>query len=230
MYLAAERGHTETETFRSYNTFSSGENEAGNKQSCGPLYRLNDETLAGGQSIPLAVEEDTLVVLLPLVGGIVTTGAEENENSVEAGQLQLHYKQAGECIEISNPYNEELVNYLQLCLCCKGIQPKHPLTLYFDIKTAPNKLVELFTVMQKDKLVAKACLGKFDGRAEATYRLLSEQNGVMVFVVQGAFEVENRLLESRDGLALWNTATVEMEALSNEGIVLLLEIQLRGLD
>ena len=48
----------------------------------------------------------------------------------------------------------------------------------------------------------------------------------MVFVIHGAFEVENRLLESRDGLAIWNTDRIELEALSNEAILLLLEIKL----
>lgn len=46
----------------------------------------------------------------------------------------------------------------------------------------------------------------------------------MAFVLQGTFEVENRLLEAKDGLALWNTANIELEALSNEAILLLLEV------
>ncbi len=43
------------------------------------------------------------------------------------------------------------------------------------------------------------------------------------FVIQGAFEVANRLLEARDGLGLWSVKEVELEALSNEAIVLVLQ-------
>ena len=224
LYLAAKRGHTETETFRSYNTF--GETKPGKMPSLGSLQRLNDETLAAGRTITVTADVDTLVVLLPLVGGVAVTGANESKTVAEAGQVQLHYKRAGESTMITNPYEEELVNYLQLCFQCRHIQPKQALTLAFDIDGEQNNLVELFTVMQNERLVAKAYIGKLDGRMEATHHLLSETNGVMAFVVQGAFEVENRLLESRDGLAPWNTATVELEALSNDAIILLLEVPL----
>jgi len=47
-----------------------------------------------------------------------------------------------------------------------------------------------------------------------------------IFVLEGAFEAEGRLLHSRDGLALWDTNEIEIEALSNDAIILLIEITL----
>jgi len=44
--------------------------------------------------------------------------------------------------------------------------------------------------------------------------------------LEGAFEVEGRLLHARDGLALWETEKVELEALSNDAIILVMEISL----
>ena len=43
-------------------------------------------------------------------------------------------------------------------------------------------------------------------------------------MIQGAFEVQHRLLKSRDALALWNVVEVEIEALSNEAIIVLIEM------
>lgn len=43
-------------------------------------------------------------------------------------------------------------------------------------------------------------------------------------VLAGAFEVEGRLLHAHDGLALWDTATVELEALSPDALVLVVEL------
>jgi len=40
------------------------------------------------------------------------------------------------------------------------------------------------------------------------------------------FEAEGRLLHERDGLALWDTVEIEMEALSNDAIILLIETTL----
>jgi hypothetical protein len=45
-----------------------------------------------------------------------------------------------------------------------------------------------------------------------------------MFNIQGMFEVQGRLLQTGDGLGLWNEpGDVELEALSNEAIVLLIE-------
>jgi len=35
----------------------------------------------------------------------------------------------------------------------------------------------------------------------------SEQNSLFVFIIQGVFEVQGRLLHARDGLGLWNKQT-----------------------
>jgi hypothetical protein len=39
-------------------------------------------------------------------------------------------------------------------------------------------------------------------------------------------EVQYRLLQAGDGLALWNLAEIEMEALSKEAIILVMEVPL----
>jgi len=46
---------------------------------------------------------------------------------------------------------------------------------------------------------------------------------VYVFVIEGAFEVQNRLLHARDGLSLSSATEVEFEALSNDAMLLILE-------
>jgi redox-sensitive bicupin YhaK (pirin superfamily) len=53
--------------------------------------------------------------------------------------------------------------------------------------------------------------------------LKNKNAGLFVFVIEGAFEVEGRLLHERDSLALWETGKAEMEALSNDAIILVIE-------
>ncbi len=66
---------------------------------------------------------------------------------------------------------------------------------------------------------------KFAGRKEAVYKISRQKNSVFAFVIQGAFEVQGRLLHARDGLGLWDdTNLIELEALSNDAIVLLVEL------
>ncbi|MEO5593159.1 MAG: hypothetical protein ABIR15_06605 [Chitinophagaceae bacterium] len=48
--------------------------------------------------------------------------------------------------------------------------------------------------------------------------------GLFAFVIKGAFEMEGRLPHARDGWALWDTGAAEMKALSNDAIILVIEL------
>lgn len=97
----------------------------------------------------------------------------------------------------------------------------------FDLTGQKNRLIEIFSP------VADACqgsayspvglIGKFAGREEATYQILNP-SGLFAFVIAGEFEVQYRLLQAGDGLALWGLQQVELEALSNDAIILLVEV------
>jgi quercetin 2,3-dioxygenase len=45
-----------------------------------------------------------------------------------------------------------------------------------------------------------------------------------MFVIEGAFEVQNRLLQRKDGLLLPEAGEVEFVALSDNGILLVIEL------
>ena len=67
-------------------------------------------------------------------------------------------------------------------------------------------------------------LGRFAGRHETEYKVQHAGSHLFAYVLAGAFEFEGRLLHEKDGLALWDMATLELEALSNNALVLVLEL------
>lgn len=219
MYLAAERGHTETGWFRSYNTFNFGNYRHEHKAPFGPLYVFNDDTLAGGKKISLLVEEDSTIILLPTVGAIIFVDSHGNESIVEAGQAQVYAARKNTSLLIGNPYDEELINFLQIWIRHPVQTLAEPAVSSFDLVHHKNKLVEI----KPAGSCHKTFIGKFTGREEALHKVGSG-NGLFAFVLEGAFEVQYRLLETRDGLALWNVEDVELEALSNDAIILLVEV------
>lgn len=223
IFLAAERGHTETGRFRSYHTFHFGAYKQAHKEPFGSFYILNDDTLAGGKSAQLLVEAPSVLCLLPVVGVIEYKDSEGKEALLQAGEVQLFYLPGNASFTISNPYENDLVNYLQLLFRC-GNDISIPTNSHsFSLDQYQNKLVEISILSQQDFFI-KLSIGKFDGRAETAYQLTSPENRLFAFIVQGAFEVANRLLEDRDGLALWNTEQIELEALSNQAMILIIEL------
>jgi hypothetical protein len=154
------------------------------KQPFFDLITFNDETLAAGA----AVQHETPALIIPLVGDLVVDN-----------------------FKITNPYKEELVNYLYI-----EFKLKTP-GVIADLDLKQNSLNEIIPGHHY-------YIGKYDGRRDDIYKLSGEAAGVFVFVISGAFEVANRLLQSRDGLALWNIKEFDFEALSSDAIVLILEV------
>lgn len=217
IYLAEERGCEELQGFRTYYSFNFGNYIKEGKQPIDPLYVLNDDTLEAGGSLSMQVEEDTDVIIIPLVGAIDAQDEKGNLITVEAGEAAVFEATIGTVIAISNPYEDALVNFLQLWI--KRPQPlmQKPSIYSFNIDSNKDRFINIFL---NEHYHLK--IGKFNGRAEAVQKVSGGKISFM-FVVAGAFEVQYRLLQPRDGLALWNIGEVEVEALSNDAIILSLE-------
>jgi hypothetical protein len=117
-----------------------------------------------------------------------------------------------------------LINYLHLELTGAKEQSNTSTVVELDLNTHENKLVPfLADDHENNPSNASIHLGNFHGREEGIHFLKHPRQGIFVFIVEGAFEVQNRLLQPRDGLALWNIDQIEFEALSNDAIMLLVE-------
>jgi quercetin 2,3-dioxygenase len=226
IYLADQRGCSQNERYRSYHTFSFGTYLNENRKPFGALHAFNDDTLKGGNTVKHQVQEDTAILLLPIVGAV-----RYSHNGVhrllEAGQCHIFFVSKKSEFELSNPYENELINFLQIWFTIPTLHNDHHCEFEFDLNTSKNKLIPFISSLQeKQHLNMLGYIGKFDGREEGTYLREYADSGVFIFVIEGAFEVQNRLLHPRDGLSLRNVNKIEFEALSNEAIILLLEPRL----
>ncbi|MCF2446297.1 pirin [Dyadobacter sp. CY345] len=227
IYLAGQRGVFQLSEFRSFHTFNFGSYQDESRAPFGSLETLNDDTLAAGKSFVMKLEKNTESILIPVVGAVAFQNSLGEKRFLEAGQFQIFSTDKPVDYEISNPYETELVNYIQIRL--KNNQPQ----LYtktqegsFDLQKR-NQLIPIFSPAHaglKVQQEAYGYIGKYGGREEGVYHIKNPENGIFVFIIEGAFEVQNRLLETRDGLSLLNLEELEFEALSNDAIILILEI------
>jgi len=232
IFLADERGVNETNWSRSQPTFNFAKYFNENKTPFGDLYLLNDEVLDAGQSLTIGVGEHSYMILLPVIGAVGVKDSSGNENFIAAGQLQVLPADYGDSIVISNPFGEGLVNFLQVRVRGDRTLPPQKSGLYtYDINKCMNSLLTISPVSQREFVLPfSISIGKFEGRGETNYKVKNNDAGLFVFVIEGAFEVQGTLLHARDGLALWDTDEAEMEALSNDAIVLLMELPLQNRD
>lgn len=196
-----------------------------NRDNAGILSFLNDEFLAPGKEASFCHEKDVQVFVLPLVGAVYTPFLknEPGEGIIQFNESGFFDVAAGVPYTLSNPYENEWVNFLHI-----GFVNNAPLhrsgKALIDLQ--PEHKNKLIPVLVEDYYVSSfsATLGFYDGRQSGNYRLKNPDNEIFVFVINGAFEVESRMLEHRDGLSLATASEIEFEALSENAILLVLEM------
>ncbi|WP_425237274.1 hypothetical protein [Ulvibacterium sp.] len=209
IFLADRRYRYQTSEYRTLRT------EISNKGVPSEVQMLYDDTLAQGRTRSFVADSSVLILLLPLVGTIefecLNRGHHQKIAPEELLVFPLHQ---GEAYTITNSSNSDLANYIQIWFKINAF-PKH--LSYGDY--VHNRLNTIYQINS-----TRVHFGVFDGRKEARLDMQKPKYQNLVFVINGAFEVQERLLESRDALLLTNVSRLEMEALSENGIILILEI------
>lgn len=179
----------------------------------GSLHVFNEEILSGRKSVAYKAGVGQ-VILIPLYGAI---------DVVHNGKSHfLHIEQAGvfsweedSSFEISNPYEQTAVKYLQIRIKDGDNSIIHPFQL-------ENRNVLSSIIINEDSRIA---IGLFDGRKAGVYHLSKSANRLFAYVISGAFEVEDCLLETGDALGLTKVRSIAFEALSENALLLLLEMK-----
>lgn len=224
IFLADERGTNQTDWFRCYSTFNFGNFYSDHKRPFENLFVLNDKTLAPGHDCTITVGETTLVYLLPIVGTFRCRDSDGNQRLINPGELFVSYLDKNTTLQVENPFETDLINFLEIRLRADSTASGEEFTaVNFNLKENQNRLVPVKGSITKTATILLS-LGMFAGRNDALCRLINNQSRLFIFVIQGVFEAQGRLLHARDGLALWDEpGDIELEALSNDAIVLLIE-------
>ncbi len=224
IFNSTQREVEETASYRCFYTFNFKDPKSGFKELVGPLLFLNNAFLSPQESITYKQEEDTQVIILPIAGALTYQNGVQKEGLVKSEQVKIMEIGKGMSYTFTNPFEKEWVNYLHIGFRMDSFSVQQPHVLQSIELKKMNELV-CFDLGAPDQ--PSGCIGMYQGRKEDNYRLKKTDNGVFVYIIKGAFEVQGRLLEIGDGLSLWNTKEIEFEALSNNAVILLLEMKLK---
>ena len=216
IYLAEQRGYSQMTHFQSYHTFNFGQYIAENREPFGDLFVVNDDILTAGYTLNMTLEDNFDVMLIPLVGGLEYNN-ELEMGFIETGEIQVFSGKKGMSYQLRNPYETESINFLQIWVrnTTSNLTPTIQQNT-FDLGDT-NRLLPLFKTSNQQGFI-----GKYDGRKKGLLRPTQSNARFFCFVINGAFEVQDRLLHARDGLALENFEEIDFEALSNDAILFVL--------
>jgi hypothetical protein len=176
---------------------------------------VNDETLKPDHQIIHRAEQDCTVFVLPIVGAVSCLINESSNETVDVGEFMIVSLSVGETIKFANEYQQELISYLHIWIEPSNISFT---TGQFTFDGHQNQLLDLFI---SNSVLIK--IGQFDGRANHVLQTSEHATSLFSFVVEGAFEFHERLLQPRDSLLIHGQTQVEFESLSNDAIILVIE-------
>jgi redox-sensitive bicupin YhaK (pirin superfamily) len=224
IFLADERGLAESDRFRRFSTFNFGPWAHPHKGPFERLYGFNEETLAGKHALDFTVAEASHVIIIPITGAVALAVNGATETTVDVEETLMLTLPAGSVLTVKNPYAEEIISLLHVWLLAGA-----PVSTFshhraeFSFEAKAELLKPLAPMPCANGLPVAVSLGRFAGREEAVYQPSLSESRFFAFVLAGAFEVQGRLMHEKDGLALWNVAEVELEALSNDAVIIVLE-------
>jgi quercetin 2,3-dioxygenase len=216
IYLADQRGKTQTDVYRSFHTLNYGDYFEDSRQPFGDLEVFNDTVIKPLQHQKIQLSKNTDVVIVPVIGGLeyhssIQNGFLGTGNTLLLSGIETDY------YEIINPYETDYINFVQIHFRNNN-ENFNPNVEEFGFGLNPaNTLKSIFSTNNQ-----KGFIGKYEGRKKGEFTIKNPENGVFVFIIDGIFEVQDRLLNARDGLAISGLEMIDFEALSDEAVILLI--------
>lgn len=226
LHKAATRGHADHGWLDTYHTFSFASYFNPERVHFGALRVLNDDKVAPSEGFGMHPHQNMEVISIPLKGYLRHGDSIENSSVITPGTIQVMSTGTGIYHSEYNDSATEPLEFLQIWVFPKkeNTKPKYD---NFDIRHAVKRN-ELSLIVSPDGNTPASILqdawfsiGKLDKGVKKTYDMHREDTGVYVFVIEGQANVSGTVLSRRDGMGIYDTNSIAIEALEDSEILLI---------
>ena len=226
LHKAATRGHADHGWLDTYHTFSFASYFNPERVHFGALRVLNDDKVAPSEGFGMHPHQNMEVISIPLKGYLRHGDSIENSSVITPGTIQVMSTGTGIYHSEYNDSATEPLEFLQIWVFPKkeNTKPKYD---NFDIRHAVKRN-ELSLIVSPEGNAPASILqdawfsiGKLDKGVKKTYDMHREDTGEYVFVIEGQANVSGTVLSRRDGMGIYDTNSVAIEALEDSEILLI---------
>lgn len=224
---ANSRGKVDLGWLKSYHTFSFGNYYNPEHISFGALRVLNDDILNGGEGFGEHPHDNMEIISIPLSGGLKHVDSMDNIAVIGDGDIQVMSAGTGIFHEEHNDDADQVAQFLQIWVYphTLNVEPRYD-QLTLNKADRHNKLQQILSPNKNDEGVwiyqnAWFNIGRFDKGLNVPYSIKLKGNGVYLFVISGSLKVNNQLLNTRDGMGLWDTDEIDLEILADTEVLLI---------
>ncbi|QQV04105.1 MULTISPECIES: pirin family protein [Chryseobacterium] len=226
-HKADTRGHANHGWLNSYHTFSFAGYQNQERMNFGVLRVLNDDTVSQGMGFGTHPHRDMEIISIPLEGDLEHKDSMGTTAVIKKGEIQVMSAGTGVQHSEYNKNKEEPVKFLQIWVFPReiGVEPRYDQQ---NIKSEEkmNDFQQILSPDKNDEGVwihqdAWFSLANFKNGNSKDYPLHKNGNGVYAFVLSGTAKIGDQILNSRDGLGIWDTQSFSVEALEDAEILLM---------
>ncbi|HSV77146.1 MAG TPA: pirin family protein [Bacteroidales bacterium] len=230
LHKAASRGDANHGWLHSRHTFSFANYYDPDRMHFGVLRVLNDDYVAEGMGFGTHPHNNMEIISIPLEGDLEHKDSMGNVAVIRHGDVQVMSAGTGITHSEYNKNKDKPVKFLQIWVYPnkKNVAPRYD-QITLDLNDRHNKFQQILSPNADDAGVwihqdAWFHLGKFDKGFKADYAIKKSGNGVYAFILNGDVTINGIPLNSRDGLGIWETELLTLEANSPGAEVLLMEV------
>lgn len=230
LHKAASRGDANHGWLHSRHTFSFANYYDPERMHFGVLRVLNDDYVGEGMGFGTHPHNNMEIISIPLEGDLEHKDSMGNVAVIRHGDVQVMSAGTGITHSEYNKNKDKPVKFLQIWVYPnkKNVAPRYD-QITLDLNDRHNKFQQILSPNADDAGVwihqdAWFHLGKFDKGFQTEYAIKKSGNGVYAFILNGDITINGIQLNSRDGLGIWETELLTLEANSPGAEVLLMEV------
>lgn len=227
VHKAYTRGQTDIGWLKSSHTFSFSEYYDPERMNFGALRVLNDDSVDGGQGFPMHSHKNMEIISIPLEGSIEHKDNTGSQGIMKAGDIQIMSAGKGITHSEYNHSKSDELKFLQIWVLPDkaDIAPRYAQKNSVLTSQQPNTFKKLLAPNDTSVLFinqnAVFTMGKFEKDKRGEYKIAFKGNGVYAFIIEGKAVINGIHLSRRDGIGLWNTDKVSVEASEDLQILLM---------
>ncbi|RZK43581.1 MAG: pirin family protein [Pedobacter sp.] len=229
LHKASTRGMADHGWLKSYQSFSFAGYYNPERINFGALRVLNDDIVTGGMGFGEHPHDNMEIISIPLEGELQHKDSMGNVATIKAGEIQVMSAGTGIYHSEYNPDSSKAAKFLQIWLFPnkRNVQPRYDQITINDNESR-NEFIQLLSPNAEDAGVwiyqdAWFNMAKFDKGVDKKYDFHKKGNGVYIFVLEGKIEVNGTILETRDGLGIWETESISLNTI-DDSVFLMMEV------
>lgn len=227
IHRADSRGYFDYGWLKTNHTFSFSRYYDPERMNFGMLRVLNDDIIAPAKGFGTHPHNDMEIVSIPLKGGLAHKDNTGSEGVIFPDEIQVMSAGTGILHSEFNHSEVEESNFLQLWIMPdkKGHKPRYD-QKKFEASERKNKIQ---TIVSPDKSNGNLWLNQdaylaiteLEKNKSVNYKIYSKDNGVYLFIIKGEVSIDGEILSHRDGIGIWDTDEISVEAKEDSQILLI---------